>query len=172
MLLRQQPPREVPRALSALALRGARRWQVGLACLAVICGFVVAAFFPWPIVDDIRLDLGGSAGRGDMLASAYAKRTLGDGTVQRKRLVFSVRFRFDDCRGREHVAKCLFFGHVPPGTELDVEFLPSNPTVARLKDGFFVAGGLWEVLWNVALPRFRRSGSGTTADGAGAVWRC
>lgn len=154
-LLRQEPPRVVPNTLRALVLRGERRWQVSLVVLAVICGYLVAVFFPWPIVDDIRLDLGATEGEGVVLESVYAKRTLGDGAIQRRRLVFLVTFRFEDDRGREHVASSLFFGHVPPGTEVAVEFLPSNPDLARIKDGFFVPGGLWEVFWNVtfvALP--------------------
>jgi hypothetical protein len=48
-LLRQEPPRVVPSTLRALALRGERRWQVSLVLLAVICGSMVAVFFPWPI---------------------------------------------------------------------------------------------------------------------------
>jgi hypothetical protein len=156
-LLRQDPPRDVPNMLRALALRGQQRRQVSLVLLAMICAVMVAAFFPWPIVHDLRLDLGGTVGRGVVLESVYAKRTLGDGTVLRTRHVFQVRFRFEDVQARAYEATCLFLGDLAPGTEVDVEFLPSSPTVARVRDGFFVPGGLWEVLWTagfVALPTF------------------
>jgi hypothetical protein len=154
-LLRQEPPRVVPAPLRAVALRGERRWQWSLVLGAIICVPFVAAFFPWLIVDDIRLDLGGMAGRGVVVESEYAKRTIGDDSTLSKRLVFQVRFRFDDLQAREHEASSLFFRYLEPRAEVDVEFLPSDPTVARVKDGFFVPGGLWEVLWSamfIALP--------------------
>lgn len=149
-LLRQEPPRVVPRSLRARALRGERRWQVSLAVVAITCTVFAVAFFPWPITDDIRLDLGAATGKGVVLGSVYANRTVGDDVVLRKSLVFRVRFRFDDGRAREYEAASLFLGHLAPGTEIEVEFLPSNPAVARVKDGFFVPGGLWEVWWSVA----------------------
>jgi hypothetical protein len=154
-LLRQEPPRVVPSTLLALALRGERRRQVNLALLTMICAVMLAVFFPWPIVDDIRLDLGGAVGHGVVLESVYAKRTLGDDIVLRTRRVFLIRFRFEDRRGRDYEATCLFLGHLTPGTGVAVEFLSSSPTVARVRDGFFVPGGLWEVIWSagfVALP--------------------
>ena len=118
---------------------------------------MVAVLFPWLIVDDIRLDLAGVAGRGVVLKSVYANRTFGDNIIVRKRLVFQVRFRIDDIRARDYEATCLFFGYLEPGTKVDIEFLPSSPNVARVKDGFFVPGGLWEVLLGaafIALPVF------------------
>ncbi|MEM7024666.1 MAG: hypothetical protein AAF637_19115 [Pseudomonadota bacterium] len=154
-LLRQEPPRVVPSGLRDLVLRGQRRWQVSLAILTLICGLTFVAFFPWSIVNDVRLDLGATVTRGVVLESIYAKRTFGDDAIQRKLLVFSVRFRFEDLDGLEHVVTSLAFGHIPPGTESEVEFLPTNPGVARLRGGFYEPGGLWEVSWNVtfvALP--------------------
>ena len=146
--LRQEPPRMVPSTLRALALRGERRWQVSLALLTMICAVMLAVFFPWPVVDDIRLDVGGRAGRGAVLESVYARRTLGDDALLRKRHVFLVRFRFEDVRAREHEATSLILGPLAPGTEVDVEFLPSSPSVARVRNGFLVPGGMWEVLWS------------------------
>ncbi len=156
-LLRQAPPRTVPHGLRARALLGERGWQVSLVVTAVVCALLAAAFFPWAIVDDIRLDLGGTAARGVVIESVYANRTLGDNVVMRKRLVFQVRFRFEDGRAQEYEATSLFLRHLASGTAVDIEFLPSNPAVARVRDGFFVAGGLWEVLWSfvfVAPPLF------------------
>ena len=155
--LRQEPPRAVPDPLRAFALRGERKWQLGLLFGAIICAPIVAVFFPWSIVDEIRLDLSGMAAQGVVLESVYAKRTIGDDIVLSKRLVFQVRFQFDDDEARQYQATSLFFGNLAPGTEVDVEFLPSNPAVARVRGGFFVPGGLWEVLWSamlIALPLF------------------
>lgn len=149
-LLRQAPPRSVPDGLRARALHGERHWQVSLVLTAIVCALLAAAFFPWAIVDDIRLDLGGTAARGVVIDSVYANRTLGDNVVLRKRLVFQVRFRFEDGRAREYEATCLFLGRLAPGTVVDIAFLASDPTVARVRDGFFVPGGLWEVLWSLA----------------------
>lgn len=149
-LLRQAPPRTVPHGIRARALSGERGWQVSLAVTAVVCALLAAAFFPWAIVDDIRLDLGAFDTRGVVIESVYANRTLGDNVVMRKRLVFQVRFRFENDRAQEYEAASLFLRHLAPGTAVDIEFLPSNPAVARLRDGFFVAGGLWEALWSFA----------------------
>jgi len=149
-LLRQAPPRSVPETLRAVALNGARRWQVSLVGIGIFCTVIVALLFPWPIIYDIRLDFGGIAGRGVVLSSVYAKRTYGDDIVVRKQLVFSVRIRFSDAQAREHEATSLVLGYVKPGTAVDIEYLPSSPTVARLIGGFFVPGGLWEVLWGLA----------------------
>ena len=99
-LLRQEPPRVVPSTLRALALRGERRWQVSLVLQLMICAVMLAVFFPWPIADDIRLDLDGTAGRGGVLDSVYARRTLGDDALLRKRHVFLVRFQVEDVRAR------------------------------------------------------------------------
>lgn len=154
-ILQQEPPRVVPDALRAVALRGERKWQWSLVIIAIICAPIAVAFFPWSIIDDIRLDLGGMAGKGVVLKSVYAKRTLGDDAILKKRLVFQVHFRFDDDRAREHEAKCLFFEYLRPGTEVDIEYLPSIPAVARVRDGFLVPGGLWEAWWSasfIALP--------------------
>ncbi|MDP6404470.1 MAG: hypothetical protein QF797_04625, partial [Alphaproteobacteria bacterium] len=156
-LLCQEPPRVVPSSLRAVALRGERHWQVSLVFLAVVCALVAAVFFPWSIADDVRLDLGGTSGRGVVLDSVYANQTIGDDAVLRKRLVFRVNFRFEDARAREYEATSLFFGYLKPGTEVEVEYLPSNPALARVRDGFFVPGGLWEVWLSVmflAVPLF------------------
>lgn len=148
--LRQTPPRTVPPGLRVRALHGERGWQVSLALAAVVCALLAAAFFPWAIVDDVRLDLGATEARGAVIESVYANRTLGDNVVMRKQLVFQVRFRFEDGRAHEYEATSLFLGHLAPETVVDVEFLPSNPAVARLRDGFLVAGGLWEASWSLA----------------------
>ena len=149
-LLRQAPPRTVPPGLRARALHGERHWQVSLALTAVVCALLAAAFFPWAIADDVRLDLGATATRGEVIDSVYANRTLGDNVLMRKRLVFEVRFRFEDGRAHEYEAASLFLRHLAPGTSVDVEFLPSNPAVARLREGFLVVGGLWEASWSLA----------------------
>lgn len=153
----QLPPRAVPEPLLAIALRGERRWQTTLALSAVICALLTVILFPFEIIDDLRLDVGGEDARGVVLSSIYANRTLGDNVLMPKRLVFRVRFRFSNNRIPEHEATSLFTGYLKPGTEIDVEYLPSDPTVARAKDGYFVPGGLWELLWSLmfaALPVF------------------
>lgn len=147
-LLHQVPPRVLPSSLRAVALRGERQWRVSLGLCTAICAVTVAVFFPWPIADDIRVDLGGMAGRGVVVDSVYANRSLGDDIVWRKRHVFRIRFRFDDSLGREIEATCLFFRYLEPETQVDVEYLASSPKVARVKDGFFVPAGWWEVWWS------------------------
>jgi|GEM_PF-5809845 len=144
---RLTPPRTVPEALRAVALRGARRWQASILAGVAISGLIVAAAFPWAIERDIRLDLAGVPGHGEVLKSVYANRTVGDNSGVPKRLVFRVAFRFVDEAGREHQSESLRFGHLEPGTSVAIDYLPADPSVARVSDGFFVAGGLWEAWW-------------------------
>jgi len=153
----QLPPRAVPEPLRALALKGERKWQTTLALSAVICAFLTVIFFPFEIIDDLRLDVSGEEAQGIVIDSWFGDRTLGDNVLMPKRLIFKVRFRFSNNQIPEHEATSLFTGYVKPGTEIDVEYLPSNPAVARAKDGYFVPGGLWGLLWSImfaALPFF------------------
>ncbi|MEQ9642987.1 MAG: hypothetical protein RIM84_23395 [Alphaproteobacteria bacterium] len=148
-LLRQSPPRRVPAPLRAAVLRGRRPWQIGLVATALFCLTLAAAFFPYGIVDDIRLDVSGQPARGEVESAVYANRTIGDDIIARKKLVFSVRFRFTDAHGQSYATSSLYFGHLETGTPVMVEYLPDDPEVARLRDGFFVPGGRWEVLWSL-----------------------
>ncbi len=145
--LRQLPPRDIPRSLRELVLRGALGWQIGLIAASLVCVGLAVGLFPFRIVDDIHLDIAGEHARGVVHRSVYANRTYGDDILARKQLVFRVQFSFDDAFGQTYATESLYFGYVEPGTEMAIEYLADQPTVARLRDGFFVPGGLWEVWW-------------------------
>jgi len=153
----QVPPRAVPESLRAFALKGERKWQTTLALSAVICAFLTIIFFPVEIIDDLRLDVSGEDAQGMVIESYFANRTLGDNVLMPKKLIFKVRFRFSNNQIPEHEATSLFTGFLKTGTEIGVEYLPSDPTVARAKEGYFVPGGLWGMLWSfmfASLPVF------------------
>jgi hypothetical protein len=129
-LIRQDPPRKVPASVRAAALHGARRRQLSLAAGVIVCAVIFAISFPWVIIDDILLDVGAVDADGVVIASERSGRSIGDGVYLRNMKVYQVRFR-----------------EMPPAEPVTVEYLPNRPSLARIKGGFFVPGGYWEVAW-------------------------
>jgi Protein of unknown function (DUF3592) len=157
LFLRQQPPRAIPDSMRSSVLRGRARFRIGLMIGTIACAIMAAVFFPWSIVRDVRLNIFGIPTQGVVTESFHAGRTVGDNIVMRRQQVFVVRFRFKDQRLRDQLAGCLMDRYLPPGTKVDIEFLPSNPHLARIKGGFFVPGGLLELIWGAmfgVLPLF------------------
>lgn len=156
-LISQAPPREVAQELRALALSGRKQFKFGLIAGATLCAVMFGVFFPWPIVEEVRLTLAGVPGRGVVIESFHGNRTVGDNILMRKRHIFVVRFSFTDDRGRQLESYCLHEGYLAPGADVEIEFLASRPQLARIRGGTFVPGGFLEVAFGtsfLALPLF------------------
>ena len=129
--LRRDPPRPVPGPIRKKALRGALPHAVPLFGLffGLFGSLFVAIFFPWRIVDDILLN---AAGRTTTEATVTARTETN--MKENERRVHRYEFTYTPEDGVPRTGVCYETGgSSDAGSRVPVQYLSSDPSVARIK---------------------------------------
>jgi hypothetical protein len=145
--LRASPPREVPASIRRRKLRGlAGCFPYLFAAMFIGVGAPLsAAFFPWRLIDELRLDLGTPAtSPGVVTASEETSMSVNEQTVLR------VRFRYAPRGGGQMEGLSYQTGRGERvGAEVVIEHLEGRPSACRVRGGRLNAFGYFAILVGV-----------------------
>jgi len=131
MLLQQPPPREVPGAFRSALRRkmlmpGLIMFFIGV-IFSIVGGIIVGVMFPWQVQQDIKLATGAKA-QGVGVVTNFESTSY----QENKTRVYKISYEFQTPDGKTHQGVSFQTGGmVVPGSEIQVEYLTSDPDINR-----------------------------------------